>query len=288
MHKLRDELGLDVLAFDAAGGVGGTWYWNRYPGARVDIESMDYSYSFSEELQQEWHWTERYAGQPEILRYLNHVADRFDLRRRHTFDTRVTGGDLRRARRALDRRRPTGRPSAGPVLIWRRHACRSPKKPDFPGVDDFAGEVYHTGSWPHEDRWTSPASGSASSAPAPRASRRSGDRQEAGHLTVFQRTPNYATPIGNSPTGPRRRGPQQSRTTGRSGTPRATTSWAFPTPRSSPPRWRSAPTCGARSSTTAGSAAGSGCSSTRSATSCSTRPPTTQSRSTSASASASG
>ncbi|WP_157551326.1 NAD(P)-binding protein, partial [Nocardioides jensenii] len=90
IHKFRDRMGLDVHAFDAASDVGGTWYWNRYPGARVDIESVHYSYSFDEELQQEWHWSERYPAQPEILTYLNHVADRFDVRRNVTFDTRVT------------------------------------------------------------------------------------------------------------------------------------------------------------------------------------------------------
>src|SRR6516162_7463948 len=89
VHKLRDTLGLDVLAFDAADGVGGTWYWNRYPGARVDIESVHYSYSFDEELQQQWHWTEKFAAQPEILNYLNHCADRFDIRRSVQFNTRI-------------------------------------------------------------------------------------------------------------------------------------------------------------------------------------------------------
>src|SRR4051812_47834697 len=89
LHRVRG-LGLSARIYEAGSGVGGTWYWNRYPGARCDIESMDYSFSFSDELQQEWHWTERYAGQPEILRYINHVADRFDLRRDIQFETRVT------------------------------------------------------------------------------------------------------------------------------------------------------------------------------------------------------
>ena len=90
VHKMRDELGLDVQAFDAGGGPGGTWYWNRYPGARCDFESVHYSYSFSPEIQREWQWTERFAGQPEILAYLEFVADRLDLRRSFQFDTRVT------------------------------------------------------------------------------------------------------------------------------------------------------------------------------------------------------
>src|SRR3954463_12723639 len=89
LHLLRDRLGLGVRVLEQGGGVGGTWYWNRYPGARCDIESLDYSYSFSEELEQEWEWSERYPAQPEILRYLEHVADRFDLRRDIELDTRV-------------------------------------------------------------------------------------------------------------------------------------------------------------------------------------------------------
>ena len=94
LYRLRDA-GFSTRVFEAGTGVGGTWYWNRYPGARCDVESMEYSYSFSEALQQEWEWTERYAGQPEILRYANHVTDRFDLRRDITFDTRVTERGLR-------------------------------------------------------------------------------------------------------------------------------------------------------------------------------------------------
>lgn len=90
LHRLRDQMGVSARVFDIAGDVGGTWYWNRYPGARCDIESIHYSYSFSESLQQEWRWTERFAGQPEILRYLNHVADRFDLRKDIQFNTRIT------------------------------------------------------------------------------------------------------------------------------------------------------------------------------------------------------
>ena len=96
LHRLRG-LGMRARVFEAGGGVGGTWYWNRYPGARCDVESMEYSYSFSDELQQEWDWSERYAAQPEILRYANHVADRFDLRRTSSFDTARRARDLRRA-----------------------------------------------------------------------------------------------------------------------------------------------------------------------------------------------
>ena len=115
LHKLRG-LGFSVRAVEAGADVGGTWFWNRYPGARCDVESIDYSYSFDPDLEQEWDWTERYATQPEILAYLNHVADRYDLRRDIPFDTRVDVGPLRRGRRPLDdahRRRPRPSPPGG-------------------------------------------------------------------------------------------------------------------------------------------------------------------------------
>ncbi len=115
LHRLR-ALGMIARAFEAGGDVGGTWYWNRYPGARCDIESMQYSYAFSEELQQEWCWTERFASQPEILRYAGHVADRFDLRRDIQFDTRGDGGAFRRGARSLARRDRPGRARLGAVL----------------------------------------------------------------------------------------------------------------------------------------------------------------------------
>ena len=150
LHRLRNA-GHSVRVFEAGSGVGGTWYWNRYPGARCDVESLEYSYSFSEELQQEWEWTERFATQPEILRYLNHVADRFDLR-----------PDIQLEHEG-DRRRPTTRPppagrsapTTAPTDVTRavrdhgdrvpvaRPGCRT-----FPGLDSFRGRTFHTGDWP--------------------------------------------------------------------------------------------------------------------------------------------
>ncbi len=150
LHRLRG-LGLAARVYEAGDGVGGTWYWNRYPGARCDIESMDYSYSFSDELQQEWQWSERYAAQPEILRYVNHVADRFDLRRDITFDTRVTAAHFDEAgnRWTIEtdaRRTRVGAHSAS----WRPAASRPRRCPNFPGLDTLQGKWYHTGRWPHE------------------------------------------------------------------------------------------------------------------------------------------
>jgi cyclohexanone monooxygenase len=205
LHRLRDRMGLDVLGLEAAPDVGGTWYWNRYPGARCDIESLHYSYSFDEQLQQEWTWSERYAAQPEILAYLNHVADRFDLRRDIRFEVRVTSmtwdddaqlwtvgtgaGDRLRARFVVA--------GSGNVSI--------PKVPEFSGLDSFAGPVYATHAWPHEEpdlsgkRVAVIGTGASGIQAIPRIAERCGDR---GHLTVFQRTPNFATPLRNRPADP--------------------------------------------------------------------------------------
>ena len=150
LHRLRG-LGLSARVFEAGNGVGGTWYWNRYPGARCDVESMEYSYSFSHELQQEWQWTERYATQPEILRYLNHVADRFDLRRDIQFDTRVTAARFDEATGRwtveTDARRPR---HARAICVMATGCLSAAQVPDFPGLESFEGRLYHTGRWPHE------------------------------------------------------------------------------------------------------------------------------------------
>ena len=149
LHRLRG-LGLSARVFEAGSGVGGTWYWNRYPGARCDVESMQYSYSFSPELQQEWEWSERFAAQPEILRYANHVADRFDLRRDIQFDTRGDRGALRRGDASLGRpHRPRRRVSAR-YCVMATGCLSTARMPDFPGLERFAGKTYHTGHWPHE------------------------------------------------------------------------------------------------------------------------------------------
>ena len=149
IHRLR-KLGLKVHAFEAGGGVGGTWYWNRYPGCRCDVESMEYSYSFSDELQQEWRWPERYGTQPEILRYLNHVADRFDLRRDIEFNTRVkeTAFDSRTNRWTV--KTDKGSAATARFCIMATGNLSTPRTPRYPGLDSFKGKWYHTGLWPHE------------------------------------------------------------------------------------------------------------------------------------------
>ena len=150
LHRLRG-MGFTARVFEAGSGVGGTWYWNRYPGARCDVESMQYSYQFSDELQQEWEWTERYAAQPEILRYANHVADRFDLRRDIQFNTRVKSAAFdEAAERWVRRDRATARASTARFCIMATGCLSSPNLPKFEGLDSFAGDRYHTGHWPHE------------------------------------------------------------------------------------------------------------------------------------------
>jgi cyclohexanone monooxygenase len=149
LHRLRKS-GFSARAFETGSGVGGTWYWNRYPGARCDVESMEYSYAFSAELQQQWQWTERYPPQPEILRYANHVADRFDLRKDIQFNTRVTAATFdERAGRWIVRTGDGGEISAR-FVIMATGCLSSANTPDLDGMDTFEGEIYHTGRWPHE------------------------------------------------------------------------------------------------------------------------------------------
>ena len=151
LHKLRSQ-GLSVRVYEAAPEVGGTWYYNRYPGARCDVESVDYCYSFSDELQQEWTWTEKYATQAEILRYMNWVADKLDLRSGITFNTRVISAVLDE-----DTLRWTVTTDGGEVVtarfcIMATGPLSAALTPDFPGLSTFAGEVYHTAHWPHRAR----------------------------------------------------------------------------------------------------------------------------------------
>jgi cyclohexanone monooxygenase len=149
LYRLR-ELGFSVRVYEQGGGLGGTWYWNRYPGARCDIESMQYSYSFSEELQQEWNWSERYASQPEILEYANHVADRFDLRRDISFNTRVERADFDEATRTWNVAISCGRLVRAKFVVLATGCLSNARMPDIEGLSDFRGQVYHTGQWPHE------------------------------------------------------------------------------------------------------------------------------------------
>ena len=201
LHRLR-QAGFRAVVFEAGSGVGGTWYWNRYPGARCDVESMEYSYSFSDDLQQEWEWTERYAGQPEILRYANHVADRFDLKRDIVFDTRVVKAHFDEAGAQWDIETDTGLKVAAKFCVLATGCLSSTNLPDFEGLTSFRGETYHTGRWPHEGvdfegkRVGIVGTGSSAIQAIPVIA------AEAHHLTVFQRTPNYSIPARNAPIDP--------------------------------------------------------------------------------------
>ena len=201
LHRARG-LGLSAQVLEAGSDLGGTWFWNRYPGARCDIESVEYSYSFDRDLEQEWKWSERYAAQQEILRYLNHVADRFDLRDGITFDTRVTAAHFDDQagswRVATDRDQSlTAR-----FVVMATGCLSSTNTPSFTGISDFTGQVLHTGQWPHEPvelngkRVAVIGTGSSAIQSIPIIA------EQAQHLTVFQRTPNYAVPAHNGPIDP--------------------------------------------------------------------------------------
>ena len=198
LHKAR-AMGLSACVIEAADGVGGTWYWNRYPGARVDVESHEYSYSFSPELEQDWEWSERYAAQPELLRYLNHVADRFDLRRDVRFETRVTEATYDENAHRWTVKTDRGDAVSARFCVMATGCLSAPKKIDVPGAETFKGEVYTTGDWPrqHPDfsgkRVGIIGTGSSSVQTITEIA------PEVGHLTVFQRTPNFSIPAHNGP-----------------------------------------------------------------------------------------
>lgn len=198
LHRFRQQ-GLSVRVFEAADGVGGVWYWNRYPGARCDVESVDYSYSFDKDLEQEWNWTEKYATQPEILAYLNHVADRFDLRRDISFGTRVTDMVLDEQALRWEVRTDRGDVVSARFCILAVGPLSNANIPAIDGLESFAGEVYHTAHWPHEGvdftgkRVGVIGTGSSGIQAIPCIAR------QAEQLIVFQRTPNYSVPAGNIP-----------------------------------------------------------------------------------------
>ena len=169
LHRLRG-LGLAVRVFERGDGVGGTWYWNRYPGARCDIESMEYSYQFDAALQQEWSWTERYAAQPEILAYANHVAERFDLLRDIQFETCVESAHWSEADRRWRVRTDRGDDVSARFVVMATGCLSSTNVPDFPGRDSFRATPITRGVGRRRAS-TSAASASASSGPAPRPSR---------------------------------------------------------------------------------------------------------------------
>jgi cation diffusion facilitator CzcD-associated flavoprotein CzcO len=198
LHRLREQ-GLKARICEAGSGPGGTWFWNRYPGARVDIESMQYSYQFSEELQQEWEWSERYAPQAELMAYINHVVERFDLARDIRLNTRVTSAVYDENARLWRVKTDQGDQFRVNYCIMATGCLSTANKPDIPGLSSFSGPVYHTGEWPQENVDFSGkgvgiiGTGSSAIQAIPIIA------EQAAHLTVFQRTPNYSVPARNAP-----------------------------------------------------------------------------------------
>ena len=197
LHKLRGQ-GFSVRVYEQGGDVGGTWYWNRYPGARCDVESMQYSYSFSDELQREWDWSERYAPQPEILKYANHVADRFNLRGDIQLDTRVDRAVFDESANSWEVRTSDSRNVVAKFVVLATGCLSNARMPDIKGLSDFKGKVYHTGHWPHEPvdftglRVGVIGTGSSGIQSVPVIA------EQASHLTVFQRTANFSIPARNA------------------------------------------------------------------------------------------
>jgi cyclohexanone monooxygenase len=198
LHKLRNELGMKVRVFDKAGDVGGTWYWNRYPGALSDTESFVYCYSFDKALLQEWQWDTRYVTQPQVLSYLNHVADRLDLRRDIEFNTGVTGARFDEKRNLWEIQTDTDKTVTARYLITALGLLSATNVPNIKGIESFQGKQYHTGAWPEGVDFKGKRVGvigtgstglQVITALAPQAS----------HLTVFQRSPQYSVPVGNGP-----------------------------------------------------------------------------------------
>src|SRR6202165_574153 len=198
LHRLR-EAGFTTLVLEEADDVGGTWYWNRYPGARCDIQTIDYSYTFDPELESAWQWSEKYATQPEILRYLGFVTDRYDLRRDIRFGTKVTAATWEHARKRGVLTTDNAATVSCRYYIMATGCLSAPKPPEIDGVKDFKGEVYFTGRWPHEEvklagkRVAVIGTGSSGIQSIPLIA------EQAAHLAVFQRTPNFALPAHNGP-----------------------------------------------------------------------------------------
>ena len=198
LHRMRGA-GLSAHIHEAATGVGGTWYWNRYPGARCDVETMQYSFGWDEELQQEWKWSERFAAQPELLKYANHIADRYDLRRSITFNSRITGSEWNEATGRWTARTEQGEAISARYVVMATGCLSTARIPDFPGLTSFKGRTFHTGWWPHEPidftgrRVAVVGTGSSAIQSIPVIA------EQAAHLTVFQRTPNFSIPTRNKP-----------------------------------------------------------------------------------------
>jgi len=197
LYRLR-QLGLTVRVFEDGGGVGGTWYWNRYPGARFDSESYTYGYSFSEELLQEWDWKEHYSGQPENERYLNYVADKFDLRRDILFDARVTSAAYDEGENRWQVQTEDGRKAEAQFLITAVGVLSARYIPDFAGIDSFKGDWCHTARWPKEGMDLTGKRVGVIGTGATAVQLIPEIVNEVAHLTVFQRTANYCAPLRNS------------------------------------------------------------------------------------------
>ena len=198
LHRLRAS-GMNVRLLEAATAPGGTWFWNRYPGARCDIQSMIYSYSFDEQLQQDWQWTERYATQPEILKYIDHVVDRFDLKRDMQFETRVSCASFNETSNFWQVTDQHANGYSARFCIFATGCLSVPRYPDIEGMERFDGSIYHTGQWPHEgvdftgQKVALIGTGSSGIQSIPVIA------TQAQHLTVFQRTPNFSTPAWQTP-----------------------------------------------------------------------------------------
>ena len=198
LYRMR-QLGFSVRAFDDAGGVGGTWYWNRYPGCRFDSESYSYGYSFSEELLQEWDWKEHYSGQPETERYLNYVADKFDLRRDIQFNSRVMSATFDEAESRWEIDLEDGSRARGQFLITSVGSFSAGYVPDFEGIDSFKGISCHTRGWPAEGIGLAGKRVGVIGTGATGVQLITEIAKEVAHLTVFQRTANYCAPLRNGP-----------------------------------------------------------------------------------------
>ena len=198
LHRLRG-LGLRTRVLEAGDEVGGTWYWNRYPGARFDSESWTYGYSFSEEILQEWEWSEHFAPQPETLRYCNFVADKLDLRRDIEFGCRVAAARYDEAAEEWAVESADGRRARARLLITAIGPLSAPTMPTIEGVERFRGEAYHTGRWPHEPVSFANKRVAVIGTGATAVQAITEIAKTVGHLTVFQRTPNWCAPLHNSP-----------------------------------------------------------------------------------------
>lgn len=193
------QRGVNVLTIEAGDGVGGTWYWNRYPGARVDVLSVEYSYSFSKELQEEWNWTEKYSPQPELLEYLNYVADKFDLRKNIELNTRVTDAIYNEEKNTWSITTDKGDNIEANYFILATGCLSVPRTPNFKGMENFKGEFYHTGEWPKtpvdftNKKVAVIGTGSSGIQAIPVIA------ETAKHVTVFQRDANYTVPSDNAP-----------------------------------------------------------------------------------------